>query len=349
MKFKFRFADQIVGLFVLTSVVLVCAALILIGINKRWLRDDLIYISDFNSATGLRVGMPITLKGFKIGELKSIELNDENFVNVTFFVYEEYIDRVGVNSVIELQTNPLGLGGGQIVFYPGLAKGKYLTEGSEVFSTDRVEGRQLIKEGKVDKYNAGDIIVKLMNDADEVLLSLNSTLITLDETLLGYNPGPIGNILMDIESLVPEITSSMEEINLKTLPKFNHSLADVNEITGSIAILTAGLESIEGVLSQVFAPESSIALLLNDEQKLFNEVFGILDEIHKSMIQVRELTEYFNGMSPEITALVQGTGSAIEEAEKVLQGIKNNPLLRGGIEEEKQQDSVSSSIRDGEF
>ena len=47
--------------------------------------------------------------------------------------------------------------------------------------------------------------------------------------------------------------------------------------------------------------------------------------------------------------MVEGTGSAIEEAEKVLQGIKNNPLLRGGIEEEKQQDSVSAGIRDGDF
>ncbi len=348
MKFKFRFADQIVGLFVLTSVVLVCVALILIGINKRWLRDDFIYNSDFNSATGLRAGMSITLRGFKIGELKTIELNEENLVDVTFFIYEEYINRVVENSVIELQANPLGLGA-QIVFYPGLEKGNNLDEGAVIYSTDRIEARQLIKEGKVDKDNSGDMIVKIINDADEMILSLNSALITLDETLLGYNPGPIGNILMDIESLVPELTSSMESINLNTLPKVNHSLADVNEITGSFATLASGLESIEDILTQVLDPESSIALVLNDDRQLFNEVFGILDEIHKSMIQVRELTEYFNGMSPEITALVEGTGSAIEEAEKVLQGIKNNPLLRGGIEEEKQQDSVSSSFRDGEF
>lgn len=348
MKFKFRFADQIVGLFVLTSVVLVCVTLILIGINKRWLRDDIIYNSDFNSATGLRVGMSITLRGFKIGELKTIDLNEENLVDVTFFIYEEYINRVVENSVIELQANPLGLGA-QIVFYPGLEKGNFLDEGALIYSTDRIEGRLLIKAGKVDKGNSGDMIVKIINVADEMILSLNSALITLDEILLGYNPGPIGTILMDMESLLPELSSSLETINLNTLPKVNLSLADVNEIRGSFATIVSGLETIEDIISQVLDPESSIALVLDDDRQLFNEVFGILDEIHKSMIQVRGITEYFNGLSPEITELIEDTGSAIEEAEKVLQGIKNNPLLRGGIEEERQQDSVSSSIRDGEF
>lgn len=348
MKFKFRFADQIVGLFVLTSVVLVCIALILIGINKRWLRDDLVYNSDFTSATGLRVGMPVTLRGFKIGELKTITLNNENLVDVSFVIYEEYINRVVENSVIELQANPLGLGA-QIVFYPGFDKTESLAEGSNIYSTTRKEGRQLIKEGKADKDNSGDMIVTILNDADEMILSLNSLLINLDETLLGYNPGPVGEILMGLEESMPRVNDILSDVGDTTLPEVDAILYNLKKISGSMVKLANELESIEGIIPKILDPQGSIATFLSDDNKLFNQVFGILDEIQKSMIQVRELTEYFNGMSPEITVLVQGAGSAIEEAEKVLQGIKNNPLLRGGIEEERQQESVSSSIRDGEF
>jgi len=348
LKFKFRFADQIVGLFVLTSVVLVCVALILIGINKRWLRDDLIYTSDFNSASGLRVGMSVTLRGFKIGELKTIELNDENLVDVSFVIYEEYINRVVENSVIELQANPLGLGA-QIVFYPGIDEAEPLIEGSNIYSTARKEGRQLIKEGKADKDNSGDMIVKIINDADEMILSLNGLLITLDETLLGYNPGPVGEILLGLEEIMPGVNSILSDVSETTLPGVDGIIYDLKKISGSMVKLGRELETIEGIIPKVLDPEGSIATFLNDDNQLFSKVFGILDEIQKSMTQVRELTEYFNGMSPEITALVQGTGSAIEEAEKVLQGLKNNPLLRGGIEEESQQESVSSTVRDGEF
>ncbi|MBI9098965.1 MAG: MCE family protein [Spirochaetaceae bacterium] len=348
MNFKFRFADQIVGLFVLTSVVLICVALILIGINKRWLRDDLIYSSRFISAKGMRVGMSVTLKGFKIGELKTFNLNDENLVDVTFVIYEEYLNKIVQDSVIEVQVSPIGLGS-SMLFFPGIEEGKPLPEGSMIFSTHFVEGRKLVKEGKVDKGNSGDPIDTVLKDADEMILSLNSVLIDIDEILLGYNPGPIGEILIGIETMMPEINGIIGNVNSSTLPKIDRSLSDINKVTRSIAILSRELESIEGIISQVLDPESSIATFLNDDKVLFAEVFGILDEIHKSMIQVRELTEYFNGLSPEITALVEGTGSAIEEVEKVLQGIKNNPLLRGGIEEEKQQDTVSSSMRDGEF
>jgi phospholipid/cholesterol/gamma-HCH transport system substrate-binding protein len=348
LKFKFRFAEQIVGLFVLTSVLLVCAALILIGINKRWFRDDLIYNSQFISAKGMRVGMSVTLKGFKIGELKTFNLNEDNMVDTTFVIYEEYLKKIIENSVIEVQVSPIGLGS-SMLFYPGIEEGQLLPEGSMIYSTHFIEGRKLVKEGKVDKGSSGDPIDTVLKDADEMILSLNSVLIDIDEILLGFNPGPIGEILIGIETMLPEINSVIGNVNDSTLPKLDSSLADVNKITRSIAVLTSEMESIEGIISQVLDPESSIATLLNDDKVLFNQIFTILDEIHKSMIQVRELTEYFNGMSPEISALVEGTGSAIKEAEKVLQGIKNNPLLRGGIEEEKPQDSVSASVRDGEF
>lgn len=348
MKFKFRFADQIVGLFVLTSVVFICLALILVGINKRWLREDLNYRTNFTSATGLSIGMSVSLRGFKIGELKSISLNDNNFVDVSIVIYEEYINRVVENSVLDLQTNPLGFRA-ILVFYPGIEKGEPLAENSFINSTAFKEGRELIKKGLVDKDSSGDMIVKIMNDADELILNLNQTLIDLDETILGYNPGPIGEILFEIERIMPEITETIMSVNENTLPEVDKSLANVAAITSSIAVLTRELDSIEGIITKVLDPESSIATILNDDNALFNEIFSILNEIHMSMVQVRELTEYFNGMSPEISALVEGTGSAIEEAEKVLQGIKNNPLLRGGIEEIKTQDSVASTVRDGDF
>ncbi|MBN2656639.1 MAG: MCE family protein [Spirochaetales bacterium] len=348
MKFKFRFAEQIVGVFVLISLILVCMALILIGINKRWLREDLYYLSSFPSATGLRTGMSITLRGFKIGELQSIELGEDNMIGVSFVVYEEYINRVVKNSVIELQANPLGLGA-QIVFYPGIEKGNPLQEGSFIYSTAVPEGRRLIKDGLVDKDSSGDIIVKILNDADEMVLSLNSLLITLDETLLGYNPGPVGQILDGLGDVMPGISGVLGDVQNRTLPGVEAVLADLKKISMSMVLLARELETVEGLVPKILDPEGSIATFLNDDNQLFNQVYGILDELQKSMGQVRELMTYLNGLSPEISSLVEGTGATIDEAEKVLQGLKNNPLLRGGIEEESPQDSVAAPIRDGEF
>jgi len=348
MKFKFRFAEQIVGLFVLISLVLVCVALILIGVNKRWLREDLVYKSRFLSATGLRSGMSITLRGLKIGELQSIELSDDNMIDVSFLVYEEYINRVVENSVIELQANPLGLGA-QIAFFPGLQKGDPLVEGAFIYSTSDQEGRRLVSEGLVDKDSSGDIIVKILNDADEMVLSLNNLLVSLDKTLLGNNPGPVGEILEGINDIMPGVNGLLGDVQTSTLPGIDAILGDLKKISQSLVLLSQELESVEGIVPKMLDPKGSIATFLDDDDKLFNQVYSILDELQTSMKEVRELMEYMNGLSPEISSLIEGTGSTIEEAEKVLQGLKNNPLLRGGIEEEKPQDSLSTSIRDGDF
>ncbi len=47
MKFKIRFADQIVGLFLLVGVLGVAAILILIGINQRWFAKNYYFTSRF--------------------------------------------------------------------------------------------------------------------------------------------------------------------------------------------------------------------------------------------------------------------------------------------------------------
>ncbi len=54
--------------------------------------------------------MPIMLKGFEIGKISRISLNDQNEVDVRFSVEDTYYDRVQPNSVLELTSSPIGLG-----------------------------------------------------------------------------------------------------------------------------------------------------------------------------------------------------------------------------------------------
>ena len=110
MKFRVRFAHQIVGIFVLLAILAVAAILILLGINQRWFAKDYHYWSVFKSAGGISVGMPIRLKGFEIGKISSMSLTKDNLVEIEFFIMDTYYDKVLPNSVLELSSNPLGLG-----------------------------------------------------------------------------------------------------------------------------------------------------------------------------------------------------------------------------------------------
>ena len=117
MKFRIRYADQLVGVFLLLAVLAIAVILVFLGINQRWFAKDYQFRSRFDSASGLSVGMPIMLKGFEIGKIERIELNDDNQVDVLFSVQDTYYDKVLPNSVLELTSSPIGLGV-TLNFYP---------------------------------------------------------------------------------------------------------------------------------------------------------------------------------------------------------------------------------------
>src|SRR6056297_85260 len=158
MKFRIRFAEQIVGLFVLIAIVSLAAILIFMGINQRWFAKDYHFTSRFQSGEGLNRGMAIKLKGFTIGAVDTIDLLDDNTVQIEFHIFDTYYNRVLPNSVLQLTTSPIGIGGGGLVFYPGIDDGPPLEEGAFIPSTDFPAGRQRIQNGLVKMADKEDAV-----------------------------------------------------------------------------------------------------------------------------------------------------------------------------------------------
>ena len=168
MKFKIRFADQIVGLFVLAAIVAVALVLILIGVNQRWFARNYSFTSEFSSGDGLFVGMPISLKGFDIGKISSMRLNDQNEVDVRFYIEDTYYNRVKRDSVLELTSSPIGLG--SVAEVPLREEhDPPIAERSFIPSLDSDEGRQLVEDGKVEIPKGADVIGSVIAKINPIL------------------------------------------------------------------------------------------------------------------------------------------------------------------------------------
>mgnify|MGYP000936447887 FL=1 len=89
MKFKIKYADQVVGIFVILAIISVSVLLIFMGINQRWFSKNYYYNTRFLSADGLKVGMAIKLKGFQIGQIDKISLSSRNEVEAVFYLYSD--------------------------------------------------------------------------------------------------------------------------------------------------------------------------------------------------------------------------------------------------------------------
>ena len=59
MKFKIRFADQIVGFFVIVCLVSLAFVIVMLGRSQRWFAKDYTFIKVLPSAVGLGKNMPV--------------------------------------------------------------------------------------------------------------------------------------------------------------------------------------------------------------------------------------------------------------------------------------------------
>lgn len=340
MKFRIRFANQVVGAFILAAIGFLVIILISIGANQRWFARNYYYQSVFPSANGLDVGMAIQFKGFEIGKITEITLNDDNLVDVEFYIQDNYIDKVYEHSILQLVSNPLGLGGG-LIFHQGRERTEPPSEGTLIPSWNTKEARFLIEENLVIVPRQDDQIAAILAQVEPVLGNVNRVLISLDEVMnqmseafAGTGVGPVAGILKQTD---------------EALASINVILDNSEVITDNLAATSTELRDPEGMVPLLLGAEGSLETLLDDNNALYDQIEGILVGLNQTMAEVQEITEFFNDSTPQIAGLLEEGRQAISTGQDVLVGLRNNPLLRGGIPETLEQPSTFQSYRDAEF
>ena len=348
MRFKIRFAEQIVGVFVLLAVAMLAAVLILMGANQRWFAKDYYFTSKFASADGLSSGMGITFKGFQIGVVDSVSLNPDNSVGLRFHIYDTYIGKVTQHSVLELTTSPIGLGGG-LSFHPGKAGGPHLPEGSYIPSTSTPEGQALVKQGLVEIPQNVDTITKLIGQVGPILQNVNTTLeqmqtliATANGSIKGRGPGSVGGTLVSAQDTVNNLNDVVSQMG----PKVNSVLDNLNTVSEEVKRAST---SPEGVVQGLLKPKGSVATILNDNNALYDKLNATLDSLNQTVKQLQDFVQYLNNTTPQISGILDQGRQTLVQGKDVLEGIKNNPLIRGGIPKQVAQPSTASGYRGGGF
>ncbi|MFA7567480.1 MAG: MlaD family protein [Alkalispirochaeta sp.] len=351
MRFRIKYAQQIVGIFVLVAAVALALVVVFMGANQRWFARNYAYYSVFPSADGISKGMAIKYKGFEIGRVTELELTDDDQVRVDFFVQDTFHEKVVPYSVLQLQTNPLGLGGG-MVFHVGKGTGPSLDEGSLIPSLNSAAGQAIVAAGDVTLPAGGDSIGNIIAQVEPVLRNVNTLLVSVDRTLghvnralSGDQSEPLGLTLAQVNDLLAEVEITLVE----TRHQSNQLLAGLNVITGNLEATTAELRDPTGLVPRLLDADGSIATFLDDNDRLFNQVEQMLITINASLDEVEQFSGFINNTQPQILGLLDESRAAINTGQDVLEGLSNNPLIRGGITREVTQPSTFQSYRDAQF
>ena len=339
MKFRIRFADQIVGVLIMAALFSLIFVLFMLGRSQRWFTRDYTYKTYFDTAAGLSGNMPVQYKGFTIGNVRSYRLTGEDRVEVVFFIYEAYMDRVKTGSLVDINVSPIGLGS-QFLFHPGLGQ-EGLTEGALVPSIHSTEGKELIQSGLAAISTQDDSITLLVNRINVLLEDVDRLILTVGDALKGTDTTSLGRIFGELEAAIAQVQGLAGTVN----QDLNTVMAEVHQLLGELHPIIANVDTLS---HKVVEPDGLVSRVLDTQDA--GSVYASLESSLKSVSNILGNLDKTSDLLPrETPGLLMEVRTTLKTLEDVLVALTNNPLLKKGIPPQVQTQSPGTSPRDIAF
>jgi phospholipid/cholesterol/gamma-HCH transport system substrate-binding protein len=285
--------------------------------------------------------MPVQYKGFTIGNVKSFDLTGDDKVEVSFTIYDTYLDRVREGSLVEIRINPIGIGGSQFLFHPGL----YQTplEGDFIPNVNSDEGRDALEKGLVLISDQDDSVTVIITRVNTLLQNVNGVVTQLREAFRGTDTKTsLGRTVLGVEDTVRGASALVENAEDALKPV----LGTIEQITGDIQAVTGDLKTVSAELAN---PDSLVLTALDTSGALYTSLERSLRSLAGTLESVEAAAEMFPAQMSQAAALISELRSALEAAEDVIIALRNNPLLRNGVPARAQPGTGGTGPRDVSF
>jgi phospholipid/cholesterol/gamma-HCH transport system substrate-binding protein len=352
MKLTIRFADQIVGLFVIIALGALVFAIFMLGSSQRWFAKDYYFVTYFDSAAGLSNNMAVQYKGFTIGRVKSFDLTDDDKVEVRFYIFDTYISRVHTGSLVEMVVGPIAVLGNQFLFHPGLGQDG-LEEGELIPSVNSSEGKAIQRNGLASIPARDDSISLILSRAGTLLENVNQILDQVEGAFEGTDTTVLGRTLGDVEKAVAgvqEIAAGIPGTLESTTGSITGTLESVSEsLNGMLADLRPILVNLETFSEMLVSPEGTVSSVLDVEGPVYANLVSSLESVSGTLKNLERTSAYLPLQMPQIAATVSELRTTLDKAQDVLIALTNNPLLKNGIPPRVETEPTGTSLRDIDF
>jgi ABC-type transporter Mla subunit MlaD len=328
MKFKFKHTEKLVGVFVIIAFIILAAGVVMIAVSQKAFVKTYRFRTLLSDAAGLSISTPLNFKGYKIGKVSHFSLNRENYIDVEFQVYYEFLPKIVPGSVISRLNNPI-TGKTTLVLLPPKRTGETppwdkgtegeppLPEGSLIPSLDTEKGRKLLEEHKVDR--SGDPIAILFDDAGIFFSNLRKE--------FKFGKDEVRTFIKNLTDVSESLARNREVFdNLYRLlepekgPVFNM----IERYTETTKHMEKALDQLTRLAENYQDPDGLMLKMFQLEKNRLDET---IQNLNDNLAALRKMLRSLEEQSPLVAEV-------LEKTRKTLEAVNNNPLLRGGIRDE---------------
>jgi hypothetical protein len=333
--------------------------------NKGWFLTKAPYFTYVSSASGLKVGAPVTLMGFNVGEITRItaeEPGKDYNVYVEFIIKEPFYGYVWTDSRIKVLSADL-LGNRYLEVTKGGSSGSSGLKATYNLKNGRITEMWVDTGGHYTNYVAGKTIYWLWSDDPPaiterldkivstaeaslpVILSLTNQLYSainnfmmlssnLDASIVGMQP-----IVSNITTVSARLTGGPGALGDMLLPtNLNAELRETfiaarQSLTNLDATLAGARQTMSGADNTLANASQTLLSAKTAVTNTDARLELIVSNLNVSLVQLADITSNLNAQVQANTNLLSQISTAVVSADQLMQGLKKHWLLRSAFKE----------------
>jgi len=327
--------ERVVGWFVIVAALLLVTGFVYYvyqtAKRKGWFLTKAPYYTFVHTAAGMKVGDPVKLMGFDVGEITEIEAqppDDPLFdVYIGFRIKSPYYGYLWVDSMARIASSDL-LGN------------RYLevTKGVDGHPTYREEARTIFKLWKKNVltgiWDTGQY--RPVSEKPKGFWLLADESPALSDRL--------DSLVKKVEAALPNILSLTNQISgvltngAEVTANLNHLISETRPVMTNLAVITAQIRDPHGSLGEWLIPTNLLQqlqqTLASANTTLTNTdatLTSLAENLDKSLINLANLTSNLNAQVQVNTNILSELSTAIVHTDELVQGLRRHWLLRSAF------------------
>ena len=180
---------------------------------------------------------------------------------------------------------------------------------------------------------SGREIFRIDSEAGKRIIAENKISIQHQDDSIAALMNKVSFLLDNVNRLLGSVNDALDGSGAKSTP--------VKQIVSDVSAAIADLDSVLKVLA---SPEGAVPKLLGPQ--IAGDITEVLDNLSSLSGSADKLVA---NAVPEIDDALNELNVVLVELQDVLTGVKNNPLIRGGVPDRSSESSATTHMRDLEF
>jgi phospholipid/cholesterol/gamma-HCH transport system substrate-binding protein len=268
---KFNKFERVAGLFVGFAIMGFVLSLVSVAIKQGWFEAKVYWTTSFISGDGLHPGTSVQIQGLKAGSVEEVTLTSDNRVQVKFYLFGRFEEKVREDSVAQL-VRPFIIGERVVDISVGSPEAMPLPAMAELKSQESVDLMALMSGKQLGNYLSTmsgmldnlQFLAKAFLDKDRTAAFVNA-FDRIDPLLKNLNHMSIEVVKLakqanrdeNLGVVLKELAITTRELNL-ILPEMNRQspemAKDIAKIVGNLSVLTEEFKVVIPALAEI-APD----------------------------------------------------------------------------------------------